>query len=73
MDAFDKQQEAFLVIKHFPILAKIITSMPFWLANWLFPDGAGFLEMEQVVSSFSLFVLHRSSSDYRTANARLGI
>lgn len=47
MEAFDKQQEAFLLFKHFPILAVLLTSLPFWLANWLMPDGAGFLEMQQ--------------------------
>lgn len=47
MEAFDKQQEAFLLFKHFPILAVILASLPFWLANWLMPDGAGFLEMQQ--------------------------
>lgn len=47
MEAFDKQQEAFLVFKHFPILAVLLTSLPYWLANWLMPDGAGFLEMQQ--------------------------
>lgn len=47
MEAFDKQQEAFLVFKHFPILAVLMTSLPFWFANWLMPDGAGFLEMQQ--------------------------
>lgn len=47
MEAFDKQQEAFLLFKHFPILAVLLTSLPFWFANWLMPDGAGFLEMQQ--------------------------
>lgn len=47
MEAFDKQQEAFLFFKHFPILAVLLTSLPFWFANWLMPDGAGFLEMQQ--------------------------
>lgn len=47
MEAFDKQQEAFLVFKHFPILALLLGSLPYWLANWLMPDGAGFLEMQQ--------------------------
>ncbi|RPB09341.1 cytochrome P450 [Morchella conica CCBAS932] len=47
MEAFDKQQEAFLVFKHFPLLARLAGNMPFWLANLLMPDGAGFLEMEQ--------------------------
>ncbi|RPB13088.1 cytochrome P450 [Morchella conica CCBAS932] len=44
--AFDAQQEAFMVLKSFPIIAKVFQSLPPWLLMKVFPDGAGFRELE---------------------------
>ncbi|RPA91823.1 cytochrome P450 [Choiromyces venosus 120613-1] len=46
-DAFDAQHEAFLVLKHFPLMAKIMQNLPFWILLRLMPDGAGFAELEE--------------------------
>lgn len=37
--AFDAQQDAFMVLKSFPIIAKIFQSLPPWLLMKVFPDG----------------------------------
>ncbi|CAZ79573.1 unnamed protein product [Tuber melanosporum] len=44
--AFDSQLEFFLVMKHFPILAQILHSLPISVINLLMPSGGSFAELE---------------------------
>ncbi|PWW73869.1 cytochrome P450 [Tuber magnatum] len=45
--AFDAQHELLLVLKHFPLLGKVMQALPYWVHLLLMPDGAGMAELEE--------------------------
>lgn len=38
-DSYDTQHEVFLVLKHFPLMAKVMQALPFWVLVRLMPGG----------------------------------
>lgn len=45
-DAWEAQHEVFLILKHFPLLSKIMQALPIWILLILMPRGAGFAELQ---------------------------
>jgi len=38
-DSYDTQHEVFLILKHFPLMAKVMQALPFWVLVRLMPGG----------------------------------